>query len=44
MTDHRVYSGAMVIGNALLLYSSWFYYNNVLIGSGIAIENRLLIT
>lgn len=42
MTDHRVYSGAMVIGNALLLYSSWFYYNNVLIGSGIAIEKPII--
>ncbi len=42
LTDHRVYGLAMVIANALLLFSSWFYYNNVLIGSGIAIEKPII--
>lgn len=41
-TDHRVYATAMVIANALLCYSSWFYYNNVLLSSGVGIEKPLL--
>lgn len=41
-TDHKVYSGAMVVANALLLFSSWFYYNNVLLKSGVAIDKPIL--
>ncbi|MFX5393237.1 hypothetical protein ABTD32_19745, partial [Acinetobacter baumannii] len=32
----------MVAANAILTFSCWFYYNNVLLNSGIAVEKPLI--
>lgn len=40
--DFRVYGTAMVVANAILTFSCWFYYNNVLLNSGIAVEKPLI--
>ncbi len=40
--DYKVYGVSMVVANALAAFSCWFYYNNVLMNSGIAIEKPLL--
>ncbi len=42
LTDHRVYAAAMVLGNSLLTYSAWYYYNDVLLSSGVAIEKPIM--
>lgn len=40
--DFKVYGVSMVVANALALYSCWFYYNNVLLTSGIEVEKPIL--
>ncbi len=40
--DFPVYGVSMVVANGLALFSCWYYYNNVLLSSGIPIEQPLL--
>lgn len=40
--DFPVYNLSMVVANGLALFSSWYYYNNVLLSSGIPVEKPLL--
>ncbi len=40
--DFVIHGLFMVAANALLLFSSWFYYNKVLLGSGLEIEQPAL--
>ncbi len=40
--DFPVYGVSMVVANGLALFSSWYYYNNVLLSSGIPVEKPLL--
>lgn len=40
--DFLVYGIAMTAGNALAAFSCWYYYNNVLLSSGIAVEKPIL--
>lgn len=40
--DFPVYNLSMVVANGLALFSSWYYYNNVLLSSGIPVEKPIL--
>ena len=40
--DFFVYNTAMVIANVILAFSSWFYYNKVLLASGIPVDKPLI--
>jgi len=40
--DFQVYGVAMTLGNALAAVSCWYYYNTVLLSSGIAVEKPIL--
>ena len=40
--DFFVYNMAMVIANSILAFTSWFYYNKVLLASGIPVDKPLV--
>lgn len=40
--DYKVYGVAMVVANLLAAYSCFYYYNNVLLSSGIEVDKPLL--
>ena len=40
--DFFVYNTAMVIANSILTFTSWFYYNKVLLASGIPVDKPLV--
>jgi len=40
--DFPIYGASMVIANGLGLFSSYYYYNNVLLSSGIPVEKPIL--
>ncbi|MEO6699513.1 MAG: TRAP transporter large permease subunit [Paraperlucidibaca sp.] len=40
--DFLVYNSAMVIANGILAFTSWFYYNKVLLASGIPVDKPLI--
>lgn len=40
--DFKVYNVSMVIANSILTYSSFYYYNNVLLNSGIPVEKPII--